>query len=70
MFDSTTSAAEPAQVAPRPRRWDPHDANGVARAIHELAAWQYDDEQIERWHRVLELLRAGQAGARRDGLTR
>jgi hypothetical protein len=60
MFDRTLSAAEPADIVAQLRRWCPRDASTVALAIHELAAWQYDDGRIERWRCVLELLQADQ----------
>jgi hypothetical protein len=31
-------------------------------AMHELAAWQYDDSRIEHWDRVLGLLPRGACG--------
>jgi hypothetical protein len=37
-------------------RWYPDRARAFAHAMHELAAWQYDDSLTEHWHHVLELL--------------
>ena len=38
------------------QHWRPHDARAFALAMHERAAWQYDDSRTEHWHRVLKLL--------------
>jgi hypothetical protein len=72
MFDSTPSAVEhrtvPAsrvvlpssngavETVARLLRWCPDQARALALAMHELAAWQYDDSRTEHWHRVLSLL--------------
>jgi hypothetical protein len=64
MFDSTEERrAMPAnegaiEVAAWLLRWCPHQARAFALAMHELAAWQYDDSRTEHWHRVLGPLRA------------
>ena len=36
--------------------WCPHQARATALAMHELAAWQYDDGRTEHWRLVLGLL--------------
>ncbi len=37
-------------------RWCPDQARASALAMHELAAWQYDESRTEHWNRVLKLL--------------
>ena len=37
-------------------RWCPHQARAFALAMHECAAWQYDDRRAEHWRHVLGLL--------------
>ena len=37
-------------------RWCPHHARAFALAMHERAAWRYDDSRTEHWHHVLGLL--------------
>jgi hypothetical protein len=37
-------------------RWCPDQARAHAVAMHELAAWEYDDNRTDHWSRVLELL--------------
>jgi len=37
-------------------RWCPEQARAFALAMHELAAWQYDDSRTEYWRGVLDLL--------------
>jgi hypothetical protein len=64
MFDSTeehramTANEGAIEVAAWLLHWCPHQARAFALAMHELAAWQYDDRRTEHWHRVLGLLRA------------
>jgi hypothetical protein len=38
-------------------RWCPDLARALALALHERAAWQYDDGRTEHWRHVLKLLR-------------
>lgn len=38
------------------QRWCPGQARAFALAMHELAAWQYDDSRIEHWHSVVRQL--------------
>ena len=70
MFNPTSSTAEHRAVAPSHRfpangavetvawllRWCPQQAHAFTLAMHELAAWQYDDRRTEYWRGVLELL--------------
>jgi hypothetical protein len=70
MFDSTLSASaiEQRAVAPSSQcldavetaewllHWYPHRARASALAMHELAAWQYDDSRTEHWRLVLDAL--------------
>jgi hypothetical protein len=62
MFDSavergSVAANESAvEIAAWLQRWCPDRAREFALAMHERAAWQYDDSRTERWHRVLKLL--------------
>ncbi len=72
MLDSTPSAVEYLAVSTSSRSfpsgngpvetvawlldWCPYQARALALAMHELAAWQYDDSQTEHWLRVLSLL--------------
>jgi hypothetical protein len=37
-------------------QWCPRQARAFAVAMHELAAWQYDDGRTEHWRLVLGLL--------------
>ena len=39
------------------QRWCPDQARTLALAMHERAAWQYDDSRTEHWCGVLKLLR-------------
>jgi hypothetical protein len=68
MFDSSPSGVQPRVVAASSSingevetvtwllHWCPHQARAFALAMHELAAWQYDDDRTERWRLVLGLL--------------
>jgi len=38
-------------------RWCPQQARALALAMHELAAWQYDENRTEHWHHVLKQFR-------------
>jgi hypothetical protein len=38
----------------------PASAHAYALAMHEIAAWAYDDEMTEHWRKVLTLLRKEQ----------
>ena len=65
MFDSSPSGVQPRVVAASSSingevetvtwllHWCPHQARAFALAMHELAAWQYDDDRTERWRLVL-----------------
>jgi hypothetical protein len=75
MLDSTPLAVELRTVAGPSQRfpsnndaaetaawlliWRPSQARAFALAMHELAAWQYDDNRTEHWDRVLGLLPRG-----------
>jgi len=39
--------------------WCPASAHASALAMHEVAAWSYDDEVTEHWRKVLTLLATG-----------
>jgi hypothetical protein len=68
MFDSSPSSVEHRVVAPSSSingavetvawllHWCPRQARAFAVAMHELAAWQYDDGRTEHWRLVLGLL--------------
>jgi hypothetical protein len=72
MFDSSPSGVEQHVVAGSSQRfpaidgvvetvawllhWCPDQARAHALAMHELAAWRYDDGRTEHWRLVLGLL--------------
>jgi hypothetical protein len=68
MFDSFPSSVEHRVVAAPSsindevetvtwlRHWCPHQARAFVVAMHELAAWQYDDDRTAHWRLVLGLL--------------
>jgi len=68
MFDSSPSGVEHGVVAASSsingvvetvawlRHWCPHQAHAFDLAMHELAAWRYDDGRTEHWRLVLGLL--------------
>ncbi len=68
MLDPDPSAAEKPAAAALPQfssnndvrttvaclmHWCPNNARAFAMAMHELAAWHYDDHRIEHWLAVL-----------------
>ena len=50
------SGDEAIQTASWLRRLFPHRARAFALAMHERAAWDYNDRRTEHWSRVLRLL--------------
>jgi len=49
-------AVAPNETAAWLLRWCPDRARAFALAMHEIAAWQYDDLRTQHWYYVLKLL--------------
>jgi hypothetical protein len=56
MAEGYTAGESPAEMPVWLLRWCPDGARAFALAMHELAAWQYDDQRTEYWLCVLKLL--------------